>query len=189
MKKAYIVHGWGGSTKELLHTLLAEKLSKNGFEVHALNMPNADEPNIDEWVAYLRKEVKDADENTCFIGHSIGCQAIMRYLETLDEHTRVGKCIFIAGWFNLENMESKKEEEISKPWIDNLINFSKIKKMPQKIIVFLSSNEFYGCIEKNSEIFREKLGAKIIMVENMGHFTNDEGKDKLSAFVGTIEVS
>ena len=31
-KKLFIVHGWGGSPKELLHKLLKDKFSKIGFE-------------------------------------------------------------------------------------------------------------------------------------------------------------
>lgn len=188
MKQAYLVHGWGGNPRELLHMLLTKKLKKQGYEVHALAMPNADEPTIEAWVAHLQKEVKNPDEETLLIGHSMGCQAIMRYLETLEEDMRVGACIFIAGWFDLENMESKEEKEIARPWIEVPLDFDAIKKRAGEIIVYISSNEFYGCIEKNSKIFRDKLGANVVMIENMGHFTDDESEEKLAAFVKTVKI-
>ncbi len=185
-KTVFIIHGWGGGPKELLHKLLKKKLTENRFEVIAPKMPNADEPKINEWVNFLNGQVKNLDENTYFIGHSIGCQTIMRYLETLPEKTRVGKCIFIAGWFNLDNLESEKEKRIAKPWIDTPINFDKIKIITKEILVCISSNEFYGCVKENSKIFKEKLGAKVIIEKNMGHFTDEEGEEKISRFVGRL---
>ena len=165
-KRIFIVHGWGGSPKEILHRLLQDRLSQKGFEVHALNMPNTNEPEINSWVSHLKKEVGKPDKETYFIGHSIGCQTIMRYLESLNEKTKVGGCIFIAGWFNLENMETKEEEIIAKPWIETPINLNKIRKMSEEISVYISSNEFYGYIKENSNIFKEKLGAKITIIKN-----------------------
>ena len=186
MKRLFIIHGWGGSPNELVHKLLKERLSKKGFKIIAPKMPNTDEPKISEWVNFLAEKVGKPDENTYFIGHSIGCQTIMRYIETLPEKTKVGGCIFIAGWFNLANMESEEEERIAKPWVETPMNFNKIKKIAKEILVYISSNEYYGCIEENSKVFKEKLGAKVIVEENIGHFTDDEGLEKLSKFVDKL---
>ena len=186
-KRLFIVHGWGGNPNELLHQSLKKHFSKKGFKVIVPHMPNKDEPVINEWVSCLNKIVGKVDENTYFIGHSIGCQTIMRYLETLPEKTKVGGCIFIAGWFNLDNMESDEEERIAKPWIETKINFDKIKKIAKKIEVYLSSNEYYGFIEENSRIFKEKLKAKVIIEKDMGHFTDEEGKEKISNFVSKLD--
>ena len=186
-KRLFIIHGWGGNPNELLHQSLKKNFSKNGFKITIPPMPNKDKPVIKEWVSCLNKIVGKADEETYFIGHSIGCQAIMRYLETLSENTKVGKCIFIAGWFKLNNLESKEEEKIAKPWIEDNINLNKIRKIAKNIIVYLSSNEYYGFIEENSKIFKEKLGAKVIIEKDMGHFTNEEGKEKLSKFVSKLD--
>ena len=186
MKRAIIIHGWGGSPEELLHKLLKEKFSKNGFNVIVPQMPNTNNPKIEEWIPYLNKIVGKPNENDYFIGHSIGCQAIMRYLESLNEKNKIGKCIFIAGWFKLANMESKEEEKIAEPWIKNKINLTKIKNMIKEIIVYLSSNEYYGFIEENFKIFHDKLGAKVIIEKNMGHFTDEEGVEKISKFVDKL---
>ncbi|MDO8509150.1 MAG: DUF1749 domain-containing protein [Nanoarchaeota archaeon] len=187
VKRLFIIHGWGGNPNELLHRCLKKNFSKNGFKVIVPHMPNKDEPLIKEWVSCLNKIVGKADENTYFIGHSIGCQAIMRYLETLPEKTKVGGCIFIAGWFNLDNMETKEEEKIAKPWIKNKIDFNKVKDISQEIKVYLSSNEYYGFIEENVQTFKEKLGAKVIIEDNMGHFTNEEGESKIYKFASKLD--
>ena len=186
-KRLFIIHGWGGSPKELLHKSLKEDFSKKGFKVFAPEMPNTNEPKIEEWIPHINKVVGKVDEDTYFIGHSVGCQTIMRYLEKLPEKTRIGGCIFIAGWFKLDNLESKEEEEIAKPWMENNINLGKIRKISKEILVYLSSNEYYDFIEENTKIFREKLGAKVIIEKNIGHFTDEEGIEKISKFVSKLD--
>ena len=185
-KRVFIIHGWGGSPNEIMHKMLFEKLSRKGSEVKVLEMPNTDEPEIKSWISHLNEIAGKPDKNTYFIGHSIGCQTIMRYLEKLDEKIKIGGCIFIAGWFNLENMESDEEKRIAKPWIETPINYSKMKKMAKNIVVYISSNEFYGCIDENIKIFKEKLGAEVIIVKDMGHFTDEEGITKLNEFTDRL---
>ncbi|MBI2632715.1 alpha/beta hydrolase [Candidatus Pacearchaeota archaeon] len=186
-KRVFIVHGWGGNPEELIHKLLKERFSKLGYEVIIPSMPDTDEPKIEKWIKFLSEKVEKPNKETNFIGHSIGCQAIIRYLETLQEGTKVGRCIFIAGWFNLENLENDEEERIAKPWIEKPINFIKIRNMPKEILVYISSNEYYGYIEENSKMFKEKLGANVIIEKDIGHFTDDEGVKKLSKFVKKIK--
>src|SRR3989344_8188293 len=127
MKRLFIIHGWGGSPDEELHKYLKKELSKENFEVYFPEMPNTEEPKINEWVSHLKKTVQTPDKSTYFLGHSIGCQAILRYIESLPENTKVGGAIFLAGWFNLKNLESS-EEEIAKPWLETPINCKKILK-------------------------------------------------------------
>ena len=50
-------------------------------------------------VSTLDLKVEDLNENTNFIGHSIGCQTIMRYLET-KEVCKIGGILFVAPWLN-----------------------------------------------------------------------------------------
>ncbi len=186
-KRVFIVHGWGGNSNELLHKLLKERFSKKGFHVFVPEMPNSNKPKINEWVSHLSRIAGKVDENTYFIGHSIGCQTIMRYLEKLDEKDMTGEYIFIAGWFNLDNMESDEEKEIANPWIKNKINLKRVKNIVKEIKVYLSSNEFYGLVGENTKIFKEKLSAKVIIEKDMGHFTDEEGKEKLSKFVSKLD--
>lgn len=177
MKKVYIIHGWGGNPNETVLVWLDEQLSKRGFEVIRPSMPNPTEPAIDEWVSNLKNLVVAPNEDSYFIGHSIGCQAIMRYFETLPENTKVGGALFLAGWFFLEGLEDEGEEvvAIGKPWIETPIDFEKIKAICQNIVVFLSSDEPYGFVEENKKLFVEKLDAKVTILENKGHISESDG--------------
>ncbi|MEK6909328.1 MAG: alpha/beta hydrolase [Nanoarchaeota archaeon] len=175
VKRVIIVHGWEGSPNEPIHQWLKKELVNRGIKVISPFMPDTMHPKINDWVNHLSKEVDQADPNTFFFGHSIGCQTIMRYLETLNEDQKVGGAVFLSGWFNLDNMESKNEKEIAKPWIKNPINFNRIKKVCNKIEVIISDDEPYGYVNENAERFKKELNANITIEHGKGHFTANEG--------------
>src|SRR3989344_3577618 len=81
MKRVFIVHGWDFNPEVNWYPWLKKELEKKGFKVIVPEMPNTSEPKINAWVSYLKKVVGKLDEETYFIGHSIGCQTIMRFLE------------------------------------------------------------------------------------------------------------
>ncbi|OGI69581.1 hypothetical protein A2824_02775 [Candidatus Nomurabacteria bacterium RIFCSPHIGHO2_01_FULL_42_16] len=174
-KRVYIIHGWGFKPKQNWYPWLKEKLEKEGFEVFAPQMPDSDEPKIEAWVDRLEGIVGKPDEQTYFAGHSIGCQTILRYLEKQDQ--KVGGVVCVAGWFNLAGLEEEGEEvvDIARPWIETPIDFGKVKHIAPKIKVILSDNDPYGFVEENKKIFEEKLGAKVTILKNKGHFTEVDG--------------
>jgi len=87
----------------------------------------------------------------------------MRFLEKEDYNGKIGNTIFIAGWFKLANLESKKVKAIANPWINTPIDLNKVKSRLSKLTIFLSTNEPYGFIEENKITFKEKLDAKVIL--------------------------
>ncbi len=175
MKKVVIVHGWDFNPAMNWYPWLKRELEKKGFEVLVPEMPNTSEPVIADWVAHLKKTVNKIDSDTYFIGHSIGCQTIMRYIQTLPEQTRIENVAFVAGWLKLENLEGEEVTAIAQHWLETPIDFSKVKKKISKLTVFLSNNDPYDCLSENAQTFREKLGAKVIILSNKGHFTQDDG--------------
>lgn len=184
-KKVYIIHGWGGSPKSHWYPWLAQELKNKGFQVIVPEMPETDNPQIEKWVGRLAEIAGSMDENTFFVGHSIGCQAILRYLEKL-ENKSVGGAVFIAGWFNLINLD-QAEAEIADPWLKTQINFSKIREMLKgKLIVILSDNDPYNCLEDNQNVFKSQLNAEVIVEKNRGHLTDEDGIDQLSEALEAI---
>lgn len=177
MRRVFIIHGWGGSPKEPMHKWMKANLEKNGFEVITPEMPNAAEPKIKEWIGKLKEVVQNPDEETFFIGHSIGCQGVLRYIETINPKIKIWGIVLIAPWMHL-NEETIKEEgeeviEIAKPWIETPINWEKIKLHTNKFVCIFSDNDPYVPLSEK-ELFQEKLGAKIIVEHNKGHFTESD---------------
>src|SRR4030042_2561800 len=102
------------------------------------------------------------------IGHSVGCQTIVRFLEKLHKTKRIGGCVFVAGWFDLINLEPE-EVEIAHPWINSEIHFERVLEHCNKFLAIFSNNDPYVHLDE-VEKFKDKLGAKIIIKRNMGHF-------------------
>ena len=151
-KRVFIVHGWGGNPTEHWLPWLKSGLEYKGFEVFTPQMPNTNIPIIKEWVDYLSSLVSELDEQTYFVGHSVGCQTILRYLET-QAGKKAGGCVFVAAWFKLEGLESEEEERIAEPWMRNDIDYEKILSKTRNITVINSTNDEFGAVEENKRLF------------------------------------
>ena len=171
MKKLYLIHGWGGSSRGGWFDWLQEELEERGVKVTAFDMPETNAPEISKWVGFLNQNVKEIDEDTYFVSHSIGGQTILRFLEKLPENIKIKGCVFVAGWFNLKEEASEDEEdrEIARPWIETPIDFEKVKNHCDNFLAIFSDNDPYVPLS-DKEIFKEKLNAKIIIKNNQEHF-------------------
>lgn len=175
-KGAFVVHGWEGAPEKDWFPWLKEALRFRGFKTEVLRMPNPDKPKIEEWIPFLEKHVKKIDKNTFFIGHSIGCQTILRYLEKIPEG-KVGGLIFVAGWFSL-NLETDKEKKIAKPWMERPIDFKKIREKTENIVAIFSDNDPFVSLS-DGKVFEQLLKAKLIIEKGKGHFTAEDGVEEL----------
>lgn len=177
MKRIFIVHGWGGSPENDWIPWAKTELEKLGHEVHVLSMPSPEHPKLDEWITHLHKEITSVDENTILIGHSMGCRTILGFLEELPEGQKADKVILVAGWVNLSPaaIEDEEAKEIYQAWIKRNTDYENVKSHANSFIALFSDNDPYVPFEENSKTYIEKLGAKIIMVPNMGHFSKDTG--------------
>lgn len=185
MKKIYLVHGWGGNPdSEAWFPWLKAELKGRNIKLDVLEMPNPEQPKIEEWVAVLEKKAKGLDEETYFIGHSIGCQAILRFLEKLPDKIRIRGCVFVAGWFNLKESayEEEEEKEIAKPWINSPIDLKKVKKHAKSFLAIFSEDD--ECVPlSDSKTFKEKLNAEIIIKKNEGHFNETKEIKEVIDFI------
>lgn len=179
MHKVIIVHRWGGTPENDWYSWLKNKLEKKGYDVVVPAMPNTNEPDITVWVNHLREVAGKPNQQTHFVGHSIGCQTIMRYLETVPQGTSVGYVVFVAGWMKLQNLEDAKVERIAKSWTETQIDFDKVKEKVKQVLVFLSDNDPYNSVYENKMVFEQKLAAKVIVAHNKGHFTAADGVTEL----------
>ena len=167
MKKAYLVHGWQGHPNNCWFPWLKEKLESLNFEVIIPEMPNSEEPKIETWVPHLQEIAKDADEESIFIGHSIGCQTILRFLEKFNK--KIKASFLVAPFFNLDLTDHPDDVEIAKPWLETPIDLEKVKTNCEKIIAFFSTDDEYVLVSE-AKVFEEKLNAKSLVFENRAHF-------------------
>ena len=186
-KRVFIIHGWGSSPERNWKPWLRNELEKRGFTVFVPAMPDTDNPTIEAWVNHLSKVIGTPDKNCYFIGQSIGCQTILRYLESQPNSVKIGGAILVAGWVHLtpKASEDDHDEEIAKPWLKTPIKWKKIITHTKNFVAIFSDNDPLVPIE-DAEIFKEKLGAKIIIEHNKGHFSHDDGITKLHIVLETL---
>lgn len=184
MKRVIFVHRWSGGPLDDWRPWLKSELEKLGYEVLNPEMPDTDVPVIEKWINHLASVAGTPDAETYFIGHSIGCQAILRYLETLT--TPVGGALFVAGWFNLENLEDEESEEIAKPWIETPIDLEKIRRVLSKSTLIISEDDPYGAFKENTEKFSEFV-TRTVVLRDAGHITQEKQPTVLSEFLSLTQ--
>ena len=186
-KRVFIVHGWDGNPQANWFPWLKKELKNKGFEVFVPQLPDPENPRIKPWVSILKKIVGTPNAKTYFVGHSMGCQAIARYLEALSKEVKVGGAIFIAGFFKrLTGVESEPgSKETVKHWLEAPLDFKKIRPHLLKSIAIFSDNDPYVPLD-NQDDYKDKLGSKIIVEHNMSHFNEAAGVTKIPVVLKSI---
>ncbi len=167
-KRVFIIHGWDGCPEECWFLWLKGELEKQGIKAEVPQMPEAEAPKMDKWVPFLENLVGVPDQDTYFVGHSIGVQTILRYLEKIN--TPIGGVLAVSGFYTLKEnaFEDEEDKQTAKPWIETPIDNDKAKKNANKITAIFSDNDPYLSLE-NVDFFKERLGAKTITVQGKGH--------------------
>lgn len=171
MKRVVLVHGWESGPQYEWFPWLSAELKQRGFEVVAPQLPGADQPRPDTWVRALSEAVGAVDSDTYFVGHSLGCQAIARYLLTLPENTKAGGAVFVAGFFrSLSNLETDDEtQETARLWFKPF-PLQDVKRRLGRSIAIFSDDDPWVPLD-NREDFEEGLDSEIMVVPGQGHFS------------------
>ncbi len=105
----------------------------------------------------------------------MGCQTVLRYLENLPEGVRVGGALLVAGFVRpIANLETAEEEEVAASWTDEPIDLGKVHAHLSKCIALFSNDDPWVTLD-NADIFKEQLGAEIIIESKHRHF--DEAQE------------
>lgn len=183
MKRAIIIHCWGGYTDYCWYPWAKKELEKKGFDVQVPAFPDTDNPKLSAWLSTLKESIGKPDENLYLIGHSLGNPTIMRYLETLKEDEKIGGMIMVAGF-----TENLGFPEI-KNFFEKPFDFPKIKsRVKNGIYAIQSDNDPYVDL-RFADILKEKLGVKVIVKHGANHFSGAvEGEETCSELPDVIDV-
>jgi predicted alpha/beta hydrolase family esterase len=185
-KRVIIVQQWGSSPNGDWYPWLASTLKSKGFDVTVPEMPDPAAPTIESWVSTLSNSVKP-DSDTYFVGHSVGCQTILRYLEGLQESVKIGGVVLVAPWLVLNDKSLSKEEmEVARPWLETKIDWDKVKAHTNRFVVILALDDPYVPIA-NTSLFSAAVGAKIVTQPLGGHFEKSNGFSELHVALNELE--
>jgi len=154
-----IIHGFESNSKEHWFMRFKEKFEKLGYKVFVPDMPGAFFPKKDEWI----KRISDfkPDGNWILIGHSLGGDAILRYLEIADK--KVAEVLLIATPY--ESMKFGAIENFFEKGFD----WDAIKNKSDKIIVINEDNDPAVPLEHGRQLSRQ-LGCQLIVRPGYVHF-------------------
>lgn len=178
-KRAIIIHGWEGSPEGCWIPWLKKQLEEQGLEVITPTMPDADNPKMDNWLSHLTKAVGEVSKNDYFIGHSLGCITILRFIESLKQDQKIGGVVLVAGFCS-----DLGYDELAS-FFQTKINWEKIKTHCNNFTAIHSDNDEDVSLHY-SELFKEKLGAEKIIEHNKGHFSDDAGIKELPVAFNAI---
>lgn len=186
VKRVFLIHGWGGSPEEGWRPWLKNELEKIGFEVHVPAMPDAEHPKMDAWLKELTKVIGTPDKDCYFVGHSLGCITILRYLENLGKNQKIGGVVLVAGFSDI-NITVGEDEDVNelKTFFETDVDFEKIKNYCNKFVAIHSDNDPYVSLYYG-DIFKEKLNAEVIVEHNMRHFSGGDGINQLPVVLESV---
>jgi len=172
--RVFIIHGWKAVPIEGWRPWLKTELGIGGYMTIIPEMPDPVHPDLGAWVAHLHKEVKHADEHTHFIGHSLGVPAILRYIESLPERSRVGRVVSVAGFCGDVGIEDVAAF-VSEPF-----DFKRIRSRISEFVCIYSDNDAYVPVA-HADIFCEALSARRVLIPGGKHFSSNDGYTTLPA--------
>ncbi|VVB57616.1 Serine hydrolase [uncultured archaeon] len=172
LRRAILIHGFGGHPLHGWRPWLKEELEKSGWAVSAPFMPDPDHPQCGEWVETISREVGTPTSACALVGHSLGCMAILRYLQTLPAGQNVGPVILVAGF----------GRDIHKPEMASFctpeLDWDLIRPRATRFVVVHSDNDPLLPLEEGQYVARH-LGVELIVKKGMGHFSSSEGTTQL----------
>lgn len=189
-RRVFVIHGWGAGPEREWFPWLRYELERYDVDVIIPAMPDTNHPVIATWVNALQGVIGKPRSTDIFVGHSIGCQAILRYFAQ-ERTAQSAGLICVAGWFTLRNLENEEEESIAAPWLSESIDFDAVRQRTGPITAIFSDTDPYVALTENRDIFERALGAQSIIEHNMGHFSEDNNiyelpvvRDQIVALLG-----
>ncbi|OHA18757.1 MAG: hypothetical protein A2664_04595 [Candidatus Taylorbacteria bacterium RIFCSPHIGHO2_01_FULL_46_22b] len=179
MKRVFLIHGWEGTPQNHWFPWLTHALVDHDFTVFVPTMPNTMHPKFSEWLAELARVVGVPDKDTYFVGHSLGCITIVRYIEQISPNVKIGGCVFVAGFSNDLDLP-----EISE-FVSTPVDFGKVKSHLGTAVTIYSDNDEYISVAESKD-FSKKLGAKEIFEKGQGHFCMSDGVTELPSALNAI---
>ena len=173
-KKVLILHGLGGSAFPHWQANLAMDLIKENYTVSFPSFPNKDNPKLQEWKDFLKKELEHFKPDIV-VCHSL---ANVLWFHTCDElNIKLEKLMLVAP---VSRNRSIEEAKTFYPY-----PIAKDLKASE-VIMASSTNDPYMSIEEAIEL-QSKLNIGMKIMENAGHINAASGFEKLDCALDWIK--
>lgn len=175
-----ILHGIYGSPGENWSKWLKEQLEKQAHEVLMPQLPSADNPNRQEWLAKIIKVLEEVDHSRLIIiAHSLGVASAFDYIES--QNQKIFGLVSVSGFLKAYGFEPNQEFMKAKE-IDHQSVRSKIKNLA----IVYSDNDPYVAPEALSAL-ADKTDTHVYVVESGGHLNSEAGFEEFPLLLDIID--
>jgi uncharacterized protein len=165
--RVLIIPRWSGGPESDWYPWFIGQLQHAGLEnVTVANLPSPHEPVVGSWVDGLLLLLDDQPEQTVLVGHSVGCQAIVRALARLPNSQSVAGTLLVAAWFTVDAPWPSL-----RPWIETEVDLARARQAAGQCVAILSDNDpFTSNVARNQRQWEDEMGATVHIVSHAGHF-------------------
>lgn len=167
IEQVVVMPRWSGTPESDWYPWLRAELAGWHGEVTVLDLPERDAPRIEPCIEAIASAVSDdAMPGTLLIGHSVGCQAMVRFLATRTEGIRAAGLLCVAGWWAVDAPWPSIV-----PWIETPVDADAARAAAGPVTVLLGGGDPFTSDQKaNGARWRARLGAEVIHVAGAKHF-------------------
>ncbi len=178
----YVIHGYTSSSEAEWFPWLKEQFKNSPVKIDIPNMPDSQDPHLESWLKHLSKNILDIDENTIFIGHSLGCVTALRYI--LEKNIKIKGAILVSGFIN-ENPMDEQTEGLQE-FVDGPLDIKRIKSLiPSRIVITATDDDIVPT--EATQNLAESLDANLIILPSGKHFIARDGYTNFPVLLNEIK--
>ncbi len=170
MANIFLIHGSYGNPNENWFPWLKGELEKIGHSVFVPQFPLSPEQSLENWLEVFKDYEKYIDNDSIFVGHSLGPAFILNILEKAEKPIKAA--FFVSGFLGLINNQTY--DTVNRTFTVKNFDWQKIKQSCNKFYIFHSDNDPYVPLEKAEELAKT-LGVEIILIKGGGHLNATAG--------------
>lgn len=168
MKKVFLIHGQSGSPNGGWRPYLMTELQKLDVYACAPAMPSTNRVVCEEWVQEIARHVEGNKEDEIYlIGHSLGCPAILHFLEQTATTN-------IKGVILVSSPSEKITDADVIGFLQSPINFEKILSTVPKFAVIHGDDDPVVPLQ-NGGFLADKLRCDLVVIHNGKHLNGSAG--------------
>ncbi len=169
MSSVFIFHGTGGTPEENWFPWLKKELEQIGHTVTVPAFPDTYHPNLETWLATIKNEMSEMNEETILVGHSIGATLILRILERLRNPIR--SCFLVAP---VSEKIGDEWDTLFSGFIDPPFDWDRIKTNAQKREILHANNDPYIPLS-HARTLANHIGAELTVISGGRHLNQAAG--------------
>jgi len=175
-----IFHGTDCKPTDYWYLWLAEQLRKSGHMAEVPSLVRINQEPLDDTLTqvFAKFPPESFDENTILVGHSAGAPLILSILEKVNQPIK--RAILVSGY-------STRYDEAPDPVLQSLYDFAKIKQNCRDFIFINSTDDPWGCDDKQGRILFDNLGGTQI-IKKEGHFGSTSYNQPYKKFPLLLEL-